>query len=288
MIIDGRQIAEKILGELKKEVDNKKLKLRMTAVLVGDDPEFKKFVELKGKAAEKIGVEFKIFQFDGNISQAVMIYHNTKLSEEFDGILVELPLPTHLNQQEVLNSIPVEKDVDVLSDEAQARFYGSQKEVQPRGFFEVEPQVFPQIFPPAVEALRILFKELNVDPAGKTAVVFGYGLLVGKPIAYWLEKQGAKVSIIRSKTENPAEISRLADIVVSGAGKPDLITGDMIKEGAVVVDFGYGKKDNKMKGDVDFKSVTSKASIITPVPGGMGPILIAAVLSNLVKLKSKN
>lgn len=288
MIIDGKQIADKVLQDLKQKIEALRQAqgepLRLAAVLVGDDPEFKKFVELKGKAAEKIGVEFLIYQFPKEITTEELAKRIREISELSDGILIELPLPEHIDQQVILNQIPVEKDVDVLSAEAQKLFYqnnevGPHYEVRPRG---------SRILPPAVEALNILFKEFNVNPAAKKAVVFGYGLLIGKPVAHWLEQNGAVVSVIRSKTENPIEMSKTADIIISGVGKPDLIRGEMVKEEAVVVDFGYGKKDGKMFGDVDFESVSPKASLITPVPGGMGSILIASVLKNLVELQIKN
>ena len=207
MVIDGKQIAQKVLSQLKKEIEDKKLKLQMAAVLACPEGveglALKKFVELKEKAAEKIGINFKIFQFDKNISQPVMIHHNTKLSEEFDGVLVELPLPPHVNQQEILNAIPVEKDVDVLSTKAQELFYTNRS----------------LIMPPSAEALGLLFENMNLNPEGKTVALFGYGLLIGKPIAHWLEQKGARISVIRSKTENPGDISRSADIIVSGGIK---------------------------------------------------------------------
>lgn len=268
MIIDGRQIGEQILGDAWQEVSSKGLKLKLSAVLVGSNPEFKKFVELKGKVAEKIGVGFEIHQFPENISTEELKNEVTRISIENDGVLVELPLPSHIDTQTVLNEVPLKKDVDVLSEEAQAAFYKNEFKV----------------LPPAVEAAKIIFEKYKIELKDKTAVVFGQGLLVGKPIAHWLESQGAKVSIIRSATENPEKYSKEADIIISGVGKPGLINGSMVKEGAVVFDFGYENKDGKMVGDVDFDLVASKASLITPVPGGMGPIVIAAVLKNLVKL----
>lgn len=269
MVIDGKQIAEKVLESLKNEINSKGLKLRLVAVLVGDDPEFEKFVELKKKAAEKVGIDFETFQYPGNVTTEELKKEIGKIAENSDGVLVELPLPNHIDQQAVLDEIPVEKDVDVLSSKAQDKFY------------EV------LVLPPAVEALKIVFEKYDIELASKRVAVFGYGLLIGKPIAHWLEKQGAEVSVIRSKTENPAEISKKADIIISGVGKPNLITGDMVKDGVIVIDFGYGKKDEKMVGDVDFESISKRASLITPVPGGMGPILIAAVLRNLLILNSR-
>ena len=270
MVIDGRQIAEEISISLKDQVFSKNLKLKLAVVLVGDDPEFRKFVELKGKAAEKVGVEFKIFQFDKNIDENVLVNYGKKICRDFNGVLVELPLPACFDQQKILDLIPVEKDVDVLSNQAQDLFYSNKS----------------KIMPPAVEALKIIFEKYNIDLQAKKVAVFGQGVLIGKPIAYWLEQQGAEVYRIRSATKNPQEYSKKADIVISGVGKPGLITGDIVKEGAVVIDFGYGKKDNKMVGDVDLNSVGLKALLVTPVPGGMGPILIVAVLKNLIELNS--
>lgn len=307
MIVNGKQIAEEVLAELKNEIlalrplrqahgrQAQGKPLRLAAILVGDDEEFKKFVELKGRKAEEIGIEFKMFQFDENMDEAAMIYHSAEICKNYDGVLFELPLPKHLDQQKILDVVPVEKDVDVLSSTSQHRFYADSEcgldadskkesyEVRPRGFFEVEPQALP----PAVEALKIVLEKYGIGLKDKKAAVFGQGALVGKPISHWLEQEGAEVYRIRSTTENQEEYSRQADIIVTGVGKPGLIKGDMVKNGVIVIDFGYGKNaEGKMRGDVDFDSVAPKASLITPVPGGMGPILIAAVLKNLVKLSS--
>ena len=285
MVIDGKKIADEALGGLKKEVSEKESKLRLAAILVGDDPEFKKFVELKGKVAENIGVSFEMYQFSENIANDDLIEKVKEISEKSDGALIELPLPKHINTQAVLDAIPVEKDVDVLSTKAQAVFHGPHLEAKlPSGESQLGSLASKWVLPPAVEALKIVLEKYGINPKGKKAAVFGQGILVGEPVSSWLEQQGAEVYRIRSTTEKPEELSRKADIIVSGVGKPDLVRGDMVKSGVVVIDFGYGKKDNKMVGDVDFGSVAPKASLITSVPGGMGPILIAAVLKNLVKL----
>lgn len=282
MIIDGKKISEEVLGVLKKEITEKNLNLSLGAVLIGDNPEFKKFVDLKVKMAEKAGINATVYKFPEGIGTEELKKNLLEISEWSDGILIELPLPKHIDQQAILNEVPVGKDVDVLSDEAQKLFYENKS----------------KILPPAVEALKIVLEKHNISPVGKKIAVFGQGILVGKPVSHWLEQQGAEVFRIRSKTEKPEEFSKQADIIISGVGKPGLIKGDMVKparpddsghsggEGVVVIDFGYGKKGSKMFGDVDFNSVSKKASLITPVPGGMGPILIAAVLKNLVKLKA--
>lgn len=264
------------------KIINNNLKLRLAAILVGEDSEFKKFVELKSKAATKVGVGFEMYQFPENIETKELKNELAKISEKSDGVLIELPLPKHIDQQAILNKIPVDKDVDVLSDEAQDRFYSHGQDLEVE--LPLGSSTSKQVLPPAVGALKIVLEQYKVGLQGKKAVVFGQGILVGKPMSHWLEQQGAEVSRINSKTEKPEQFSIVADIVVAGVGKPGIIKGDMVKEDVVVVDFGYGKKDGKMFGDVDFDSVVPKASLITPVPGGMGPILIAAVLKNLVTL----
>jgi methylenetetrahydrofolate dehydrogenase (NADP+)/methenyltetrahydrofolate cyclohydrolase len=268
MIIDGRKIAEEVLDQLRQEVSDKELMLRLGAILVGDDPEFKKFVELKAKVAEKAGIDFTIYKFPKEIGTEELKKSMHEIVEWSDGVLVELPLPKQIDQQAILNEVPVKKDVDVLSDEAQRLFYENKSKINP----------------PAVEALKIVLEKNNISLKEKKVAVFGQGILIGKPISHWLEQQGAEVSKIRSTTENPKKLSLEADIIVAGVGKPGLIMGDMVQEGVVVIDFGYAKKGDKMEGDIDFDSVLPKASIITPVPGGMGPILIVAVLKNLIKL----
>ncbi len=263
MIIDGRKIAQKVLGELKEKLRKSGKSLRLAAVLVGENPGLKKFVELKKKAAEEIGVEFRTYEFPGNIT-------NNKLREELNkiakakvnhGIIIELPLPGHLNTQYLLNTIPEEKDVDVLSEKSQGKFFTGRS----------------KILPPAVEAVKQIFEEYKVEPEGKTAAVFGQGLLVGKFVSHWLADQGVTVSIITEHTKEPGKISREADIIVSGVGRPNLITEKMVKDGAIVIDFGK---------DADFESVSKKAGLITPPIGGVGPIVVAVVLKNLVELWS--
>jgi methylenetetrahydrofolate dehydrogenase (NADP+)/methenyltetrahydrofolate cyclohydrolase len=268
MIIDGKKISEEVLAGLKKEISDKNFELSLGAVLVGDDPEFKKFVDLKSKVAENVGIAFTTYKFDEDITTEELKKNMREISEWSDGVLVELPLPKHIDQQAILNEVPFEKDVDVLSDEAQKLFYKDTSKINP----------------PAVEALKIMLEKNNISPKGKKVAVFGQGILVGKPISHWLEKQGAEVSKIDEFTKNPEKYSKDADIIVSGVGKPGLITGDIIKKDVVVIDFGYGKKGGKMVGDVDSTSVSKKASLLIPVPGGMGPILIAAVLKNLITL----
>lgn len=273
MIIDGKRIRDEILEELRQKIVKNNLQLCLSAVLVGDDPGLKKFVDLKTKAAESIGISFNLFEFTEEISTERLRMEVAKIvaDDKNSGIFVELPLPKTIDTNKILGEIRIEKDVDILSPGAQNKFFSGSA---------------GGLMPPAVEAVKIVLEKYGVSPENKKVAIFGQGLLIGKPIAHWLSRNGAEVYRIDEFTENPESYSTQADIIISGVGKPNLIKGDMVKDGAVVIDFGYGKEKDKMAGDVDFESVAPKAGLITPVPGGMGPVVIAAVLKNLIELNS--
>lgn len=273
MNIDGNKIQKEILDELREEIKKRDLKLKLAAVLVGNDPGSRKFLELKGKAAQGIGIGFKMYEFPEDISTNKLreALNNIVKAGVNSGVIIELPLPEHINNQYILNTIPPQKDPDVLSTKSQGNFFVGKS----------------KILPPAVEAVKIVFEKTNLDVKGKHVVVFGYGFLVGKPVTHWLKANGATVSVIDEFTKNPGKISKEADIIISGVGKVGLIKKDMVKDGVVVIDFGYVEEDGKIMGDVDFEAVSERSSMITPVPGGMGPLVIAAVLKNLVALSGK-
>ncbi|MBI2068813.1 MAG: bifunctional 5,10-methylenetetrahydrofolate dehydrogenase/5,10-methenyltetrahydrofolate cyclohydrolase [Candidatus Yanofskybacteria bacterium] len=255
IIVDGKALAQKILSKIKTGLDGRSVSI--AAVWAGDNLAIGRFVEMKKKAANSVGINMDIYHLASEDAIA------SKLKELADdksvtGIIVELPLPPGYNRDNILKLISQDKDIDVLN--------GS------------------PLLPPAVSALKTLFEEYKIEPKGKTAAVFGQSILVGGPISNWLENMGAKVFRIDENTENTRELCLKADIIVSGVGKPNLITGNMIKDGAVVVDFGFEKLGDKVAGDVDFNSVAPKSSLITPVPGGMGPIVIASFLENALTL----
>jgi len=294
MVIDGRKIADRILGELKSEVAKIKKPPYLAAVLVsphtkrepapaapsgasprygvgvGDDAGSRRFLESKKKAAESVGIECRIYEFPEKISNGEL---RKKLNQivkatTCGGMIIELPLPEYLNTQAILNAVPEEKDPDVLSQKAQGAFFAGRSD----------------ILPPSVEAVKQILEEYKIEPKGKLVAVFGYGLLVGKPVSQWLTQQGAMVSVINEFTLNAERYSLNADIIVSGVGKPGLIKSDMVKDDAIVIDFGFAGMEKGIAGDVDFEEVSKKASLITPIPGGTGPIVVAAVLKNFVKL----
>lgn len=272
MIIDGKEMAKKILKELKTRIEKFKKPPCLAAILIGKNQSLKKFIDLKQKAAKDIGVEFKVYKFSETVSNNYLRKEINKIVKikSIDGVIIELPLPKHLNTQYLLNTIPEEKDIDCLSQKSQGAFFVGKS----------------KILPPSVETVKTIFEEINFDLKGRLGVIFGYGVLVGKPISHWLSQNGATVMIINEFTQNPEKLSKEADFLISGVGKPSLINSDMVKNKAIVIDFGFNFLPDNQKpvGDVDFESVSKKTSFITPVPGGVGPILVACLLKNLIKL----
>ncbi|MFY9462162.1 MAG: bifunctional 5,10-methylenetetrahydrofolate dehydrogenase/5,10-methenyltetrahydrofolate cyclohydrolase [Candidatus Sungiibacteriota bacterium] len=270
ILLDGKKLSQKILDELKDKIAKTKKQLRLAAVVVGKNPVTGKFIEQKKKTAANIGVAFRVYDFDEKISTNELrkrladIVHEAKNT----GVIIQLPLPAHINAQYILNAIPPEKDVDVLSARASGNFYVGKSEV----------------LPPVVGAVKTFFEEYGIEYKGKNAVVVGAGKLVGKPVAAWLTNEGVVVSVVNEYTKDISEFTKKADIIISGAGKSKLITGEMVKDGAIVVDAGTSESEGKIVGDVDFDSVSAKASYITPVPGGVGPLTVAMLFKNLVTL----
>ena len=255
--VDGKALAKKVLDRIRADLKGRRISI--AAVWAGDNLAIGRFVEMKKKYAESVGMKMDVYRLD---SEKEMTNRMRELANDksVTGIIVELPLPPDYDRDKILGLIPKEKDIDVLNGSA--------------------------LLPPAVGALKTLFEEYEMNPKGKVTAVFGQSILIGKPISHWLEQNGAEVFRIDENTENAKELCLQSDIVISGVGKPNLITGDMIKDGAVVVDFGFEKLGEKIAGDVDFDSVAPKSSLITPVPGGMGPIVIASFLENASKVYS--
>lgn len=246
MIIDGKKISENILSEIRKEIEKKQLKLKLAAVLVGDDYASRIYVRKKQEACEKVGIAFELFNFPKDITQKMLKEEVRKIAEDPDvsGIIVQLPVPKGISADEVMKAIPDRKNVEKIS--------------------------------PVVCAVQRILDDYDISLENKTIVLVGRGKLVGGPLSDWLDKKGEKFFGI--------ERIKDADVVISGVGKPKLITKDMVKDGVVVIDVGFSHdKDKKAVGDVDFKEVAEKASLITPVPGGVGPITVACLLRNLLQ-----
>ncbi len=275
MTIDGKKIAADILGRLSKQHKPEKF---LAAVLVGEDSASESFLKQKAKAAEAVGVDFQIRRFPAGISKKDLLAEIGSLNNDptCGGIIVQLPLPDRSDEQEILDAIPAAKDVDVLGREALARFAAGESEVMPPPIGTV------------IECLSAAFgNPMAVFQAiiSATIAVVGAGRLVGQPIAAWLNGKAKEVIVL----DKGDDLSRLkeADIVVLGAGVPGLVKPEMLKEGSIVIDFGYGKLDEKVSGDLDLSSLqppTSSLLAYTPTPGGTGPILVAKLLENFFKL----
>ncbi len=271
ILLDGKSIADEIKATLKKQLDAVEDKPRLAVVVVGEDPVSQKFVSLKERFAREIGVETRRYELAAILTtnqlraQMKDIVHETRN----DGVIVQLPLPAHIDTQAILNSIVPEKDVDVLS----ARVVGD---------FQVGKS---KILPPVAGAVEELFKKYEIHVEGKHVVILGYGRLVGQPLAAWFGQKKVLVTIISDESQLHPQIVSGADIVVSGMGRPNFIKGDMIHEGAVVLDVGTSEVGGEIVGDVDFESVKEKASYLTPQTGGVGPLTVALIFRNLLILK---
>ncbi|MEK7108557.1 MAG: bifunctional 5,10-methylenetetrahydrofolate dehydrogenase/5,10-methenyltetrahydrofolate cyclohydrolase [Patescibacteria group bacterium] len=271
VILDGKALAAKILAGLKSEIGDRKLSL--AAVVLGDNPVIQKFITQKEKVAEKLGVDFRVYDYEAAIStnelrtRIATIVHDA----DPDGIIIQLPLPEQLNTQYILNSVPPEKDVDMLSARAVGDFaVGKSK-----------------ILPPVVGAIRAFFEEYGIDYRSGHVVVVGAGTLVGKPVATWLANEKVSFTVVDENTPDISEFTQKADILIVGIGKPGFITGDMMKEEAVVMDAGTSEAGGKLAGDVDYDSVSPKAAYLTPVPGGIGPLTVVMIFRNLLVLSRK-
>ena len=266
IILDGKKLAEEILKRLKKEAEGL-LPIRLAVVLIGRDPVSLNYIKQKQKTAERIGVDFILYRFKNDISEKQIVNRIKKIikNKVNNGIVVQLPLPKHINEQKILNLIPKEKDADALS---------------------VDNHL---VEPPTASGIMEILKEYGIKIKKKRVVIIGKGKLVGKPLAILIKKTGANLVICDRKTKNIVEQTKKADILISATGRSNLVKGNMIKNGAVVIDAGFIRcktKDGKYKitGDVDFEKVKEKAGYITPVPGGVGPMTVAMLFNNLIKL----
>ncbi len=264
MILDGTKIAESVLKNVSVP-KNKKCKLAI--IQVGENKVSEKYIQEKQKVCKSIGIAFELFLFPKTIDVKELKAKVKKIGEDSrnTGMIVQLPLPSKFPTQEILDCIVREKDIDVLSSASFGSFVLG---------------TLP-ILPPTVCAISLLLKEVRITPKGKNVVVVGAGRLVGLPVALWLISQGATVSVLSSATKNLGFFTKNADVVISGVGKRGLISGSMVRTGAMVIDAGTSIEQGVTHGDVDFKSVSKRASYITPVPGGVGPLTVAFLLKNL-------
>ncbi|QGP94069.1 Bifunctional protein FolD protein [Neomoorella glycerini] len=272
-ILDGKQIAAEVREEVKQEVARLKeqgITPGLAVVLVGDDPASQVYVRNKHRACEEVGIYSVVHRLPAETTQAQLLELITQLNNDpqIHGILVQLPLPGHIDEKTVIDTIALEKDVDGFSPANVGNLV-----IGDKCFYPCTPH-----------GCMVLLDKTGIDPKGKKAVVVGRSNIVGKPMAMMLLARHATVTICHSRTKDLAEECRQADILVAAVGKPEIITGDMIKEGAVVIDVGINRVgEKKLVGDVHFESAAQKAGWITPVPGGVGPMTIAMLLKNTVE-----
>ncbi len=270
MILDGKVLAAEIKNDLREKIAASGKKVVLAVVLVGEDPASCIYVKNKTNDCREIGVESLEYRLkeDTQQEELMALVHKLNRDKEVHGILVQFPLPKHLDQEAVVKAILPEKDVDGFS------------KINIGGVLMGDSESFVSCTPAGAMEL---IKASGITICGKRAVVIGRSNNVGKPMALLLLNEGATVTICHSKTQNLAEITKEADILVSAVGRAHMITADMVKEGAVVIDIGISRIDGRQVGDVDFEAVKDKASAITPNPGGTGPMTRAMLMYNTVK-----
>jgi len=269
--INGKEVSKKIREELQNEIDQLKEKgitPGLSVIIVGDNPASKTYVKSKDKACKQLGMKSEVHSLDGDVSEEELLNLIDKLNndETIHGILVQLPLPNHIDEKKVIEKISPNKDVD--------------------GFHPINAGkllVGEDTFIPCTpHGIIKLMESENIDIEGKRAVILGRSNIVGKPISLLLLEKNATVTICHSKTENLKEITKEADILIAAIGKANFVKSDMVKDGAIVIDVGINRVDGKLVGDVDFDSVNKLNGFITPVPGGVGPMTITMLIYNTV------
>lgn len=265
-IIDGRALALQIKREIAHEVAG--LARTPTLAIVACDPNFEtqKYLELKQSIAKTLGINIETNILSKEATTESIIEAVNKVALSSQGIIVQLPLPSHIDTSRVLDTIPKNKDVDAFSYQGEAT----------------------EILPPVVGAIDYISKQYKLDWQDKSVVIFGEGRLVGSPTLLYAINKGAKVEVINAKTETDdiSRLTKLADIIVLGVGQQNLLLPDMIKDGVIVFDAGASEDGGVLVGDAH-KDVANKASLFTPVPGGIGPLTIAILFSNLLKLRTR-
>lgn len=267
-IIDGKKIKDKILGEVKDKIEKKNLELKLAIILVGDNDASKIYVSNKEKACEYVGIKCDKYLLDSSTSQEDVINLIDKLNndDEVTGIILQSPVPSHIDFDKCAGTIKYYKDVDGFTRDNIYNLYMNKE----------------GLVPCTVKGIIRLLDEYKIEIEGKHIVIIGRGNIVGKPLIHAMMNRNATVTVCHSKTKNLEELCRTADILVSAVGKPNLINKDMVKEGAVVIDVGISRVDNKVVGDTSFDEIKDKCTFITPVPGGVGPMTVAMIMENLL------
>ena len=273
IIIEGKALAKKIRENLKIECDELKTKgilPKLAVIMVGDNPASKVYVRNKSRACDEVGIDYQEYLLgeDATQEELLNLIKDLNADKEVNGILLQSPLPSHLNINEAFKTITYLKDVDGFTPSSVGKLC-------------IGEDTFISCTPYGVIKM---FEEYDIDLTGKDVVILGRSNIVGKPLIQCCLQKNATVTVCHSKTKNLKEHTRRADIIIAAIGKSKFVTADMVKEGAVIIDVGINRgEDGKLTGDVDFEEVEKKASYITPVPGGVGPMTIAMLMHNVIK-----
>ena len=275
-VLEGKIPANEITENLKKEIKNLKndgINPTLCVIEVGDDPASKIYLRVKRNLAKKVGINEVGLHFPADTSQAELLGKIKELNQDpnINGIMVQLPVPPQINPRAIFETIAPEKDADGFSPLNLGRLWEGQSD----------------IIPATVRSILTLIDYYGIKMAGKNTVIIGRSVIVGKPLAAVLLERDATVTIAHSKTKNLADLTRNADVIISDVGKAHLVTEDMVKDGAVLIDVGMNRENGKLMGDVDFDTVAPKAESITPVPGGVGPLTVASLMKQAVILTRK-
>lgn len=272
-LIDGKNLAKKIREELKEECEElkkKNINPKLAVIMVGNDPASKVYVKNKSKACNEIGIDYEEFILDEKTTQEELINLINRLNDDktINGILLQSPIPKTLNINDAFKAITYTKDVDGFTPSSVGKLC-------------IGEDTFVSCTPYGVMKM---FDEYNIDLTGKDVVVLGRSNIVGKPLIQCCLQKNATVTVCHSRTQNLAEHTKRADVVISAIGQSRFVKENMIKDGAIIIDVGINRgEDGKITGDVDFENVEKKASFITPVPGGVGPMTIAMLMNNVIK-----
>lgn len=271
VILDGKKLRDKLLEGLKSRIERFDKKPSLVVILAGDNPASQIYVNNKKKTAEKLGINSTVINYPSNVTETELLDKIDELNKDdsVNAILVQLPLPAHINKIKIINAISPLKDVDGFTTENSGKLFTGQK---------------PYVYPCTPKGILLLLDEYNIELEGKHAVIVGRSNIVGKPLSIMLLNRNATVTVCHSKTKNLADITKTADVLISAAGEK-LIEDSMMKVDSVMIDVGIFKDENgKTRGDADFESVSKIASYISPVPGGVGPMTIASLMLNTVEL----
>ncbi len=264
-IVEGKKIASLIKEDLIKEIKEQNLQKSLAIFYVGNNPVIDNFINLKKKFGEEVGVRVRVFKYEEDIKTQKLIKEIKDISREFDSVVVQLPLPSHIDKNKVLNSVNIKQDIDVLGEKKYKKFLSGGN----------------KFFPPVVGSIFEIMNFYNIDLKDKNIVVVGDGVLVGKPVFDWLKSLKLKPKMVNEKTKNKEMLYKKADVIISGVGKPNLITKKMIKKGVVLIDAGSSSEDGQIVGDIS-KDCKSQASLFSTVPGGVGPITISILFRNML------